>query len=81
MLGWVLRRLGVVFGAVVAFSAGVLLRLVAGLGFAWTAVEAAKRGSIGFVVLATALIVLALCTVALEAVRVWAARKYDLSHD
>jgi hypothetical protein len=81
LLGWVLRGLGVVSGALIAFSAGVLLRLGAGLLIAWTAVEAARRGGIGFAVLATWLVVLALGIVALEAFRVWAARKYGLSHD
>lgn len=81
LLGWVLRRLGVVWGALVSFSAGLLIRSGAGLVLAWTAVQAAQRGGIGLGALAAALGLLALGVLVLEGIRAWAALKYGLSED
>jgi hypothetical protein len=81
LLGWVLRRLGVVWGALISFSAGLLVRSGAGLLLAWTAVLAAERGGIGFGVLAGALGLVALGVLVLEGIRVWAALKYGIAED
>jgi hypothetical protein len=75
------RRVGVLWGALVSFSAGLPIRSGAGLLLAWTAVQAAERGGIWFVVLAAALGLLALGVLALEGIRAWAALKYGLSED
>ena len=81
LLGWVLRRLGVIWGALVSFSAGFLIRSGAGVLLAWTAVQAAERGGVGFGVLAAALGLLALGVLVLEGTRVWAALNYGLAED
>lgn len=81
LLGWVLRRLGVVWGALISFSAGLLIRSGAGLLLAWTAVQAAERGGIRFAVLSAALGLIALGVLVLEGIRAWAARKYGIAED
>lgn len=81
LLGWVLRRLGVVWGALISFSAGLLLRSGAGLLLAWTAVQAAERDGVWLGVLAAALGLLALGILVLEGIRAWAALKYGIAGD
>jgi len=81
VLGWILGRLGVVRGGVVSFSGGVLLRLLACLVIAWTAVTAAAHDELWLRLLAVPLGLLALGTLMLEGFRVWAALKYGVSED
>ena len=81
LLGWVLRRLGVVWGALISFSAGLLIRSGAGVLLAWVAVQAAERGGVGFGVLAVALGLLALGALVLEGIRAWAVLKYGIAED
>ena len=81
VLGWMLGRLGVLRGRVVSFSGGVVLRLLAGVVIAWTAVTAATHDGLWLRLLAVPLGLLALGTLMLEGFRVWAALKYEVSED
>jgi hypothetical protein len=60
VLGFVLQRLGVAWGATVSFFAGLLARLGAAVAFAWIAVQAVERGGAWFDALAALMGVLAI---------------------
>lgn len=76
LTGRVLQRFGVRWGLWFSLLGGMLLRLVASLVFAWTAVGAAERGGVWFGALAVALGVLALAGFALLALLTWGWLKY-----
>lgn len=77
LVGSVLRRLGVAWGWLISFFAGLLARLTAGLCVAWTAVEAAELGGAWYG-LAAALAVLALGMLALVGFLAWGVLKYGI---
>jgi hypothetical protein len=78
LVGSVLRRLGVAWGALISFSAGLLARLAGGLVLAGVAVRAAERGGVWYGALAAALGLLALGMLVLVGLLAWGVLKYGI---
>jgi hypothetical protein len=78
LVGSVLRRLDVAWGALISFFAGLLAKLAGGLVLVWTAVGAAERGGVWYGALAAALGVLALGMLALVGFLAWGVLKYGI---
>lgn len=72
LAGFVLRRFGSVWGARLQLTGGILARLVAGGAFAREALAAFERGGAWLDLLGLLLAALALGTLALAAVLLWA---------
>jgi hypothetical protein len=77
VLGLVLRRVGIAWGATVSFFAGLLARLGAAVAFAWIAVQAVERDGAWFDVLAVLMGVLAITGLALTGLLAWAWLRLD----
>ena len=78
LVGSVLGRFGVAWGASISFVAGLVLRVAGGLVLARIAVGAAEHGGVWYVALAAALGVVALMTLVLAGIFAWAALKYGI---
>lgn len=78
LVGSVLRRLGIGWGALISFSAGLLAQLAGGLVLARSAVAAAERGGIWYGALAAALGVLALGMLVLVGFLTWAVLRFGI---
>jgi hypothetical protein len=80
VVGWVLERLGVGWGAPISFFTGLLAKLAGGLAVGAIAVGAAQRGGIWYA-LAAALALAALAMFALVGVLAWGVLKYGIPED
>jgi len=75
LLGSLLRRFGSPLGFWISFAAQTLLRLITGVIFAATAVVAAQKGGLWFIVLAVVMAAMAAFAFAVSALLIWAVRK------
>jgi hypothetical protein len=78
VLGWILRRLGSIWGARLPVFAGIAVRVAAGLTLAREAVHAAERGGVGFTALAVTVGLIALGTLAFTGLLAWGLVTYGL---
>jgi len=75
LLGSLLRRFGSPLVFWISFAAQTLLRLITGVIFAATAVVAAQKGGLWFIVLAVVMAAMAAFAFAVSALLIWAVRK------
>jgi hypothetical protein len=77
VLGWILRRLGSIWGVRLPLFAGIPVRVAASLILAWEAVHAAERGGVWFTALAIAVGLVALGTLAFTVLLTRGLLRYD----